>query len=476
MAQAMCLELSQADLKAIGRSRGFEPETIASRELMQHMLLSEQGVAPAMASLTPVEIAGLHLLNCLQEQVGVEFFRRIYPAAVSRNLYASFTERFKGLFKEVKARLIQRGLLLFGTLPDTYLRGIGLLERRRFRFPKAFGALLPAPFLARQLDPALTGQHRGEVLRDKLAEVRRLGSAAASKPAAGTSGCWRLENGELFLGPGAARFRTEQLEAWQKAQFEAAVGYANKAQPEGLMPVPLLLYALSCLREHEWLAPAELLPLWKLALSGTKAPEPQTVCEAGHVWGCVEKIELDGGPLYRLPRRADSAASAPPEAFLQVENPQRVGIALERIPLAALERLCEISRLEVVEGELWASPNLVKLSHARADTLAEPMVGWLRERHPAFRTTMEAIEKRRGKLIVHVNLLVARVKDLALKVMLEKQFGGPGKLVGLSGDFVAFPSALLPEVQKWMKKSGHVIKSVQSDESESTEREIVEDE
>jgi hypothetical protein len=41
--------------------------------------------------------------------------------------------------------------------------------------------------------------------------------------------------------------------------------------------------------------------------------------------------------------------------------------------------------------------------------------------------------------------------------MLEKRFGGPGQLVALSAEYVAFPKGLLPELQSWMKKSGHVI-------------------
>ncbi len=476
MVKALCLELSQADLKAIGQSRQFDPEIVGSRELFQHLFLCDEGVVPAAASLTPAELAGLHLLHCLREAVDVEFFKRVYPAAVSPNLYASYNDRFKALFQEVKTRLIQRGLLVFGLLPDTFLRGATILERRRFRFPETFGALLPAPFQPRRLDPAMAGRHRAEVLRDKLAELLRPGGASTNKPDGGKTGRWWLENGELRLGAGSSGFRVKHLETWQEAQFEAAVGYTNKAQPEALMPVPLLLYALSRLRELEWLAPSELLPMWKMALPGAKAPEPQTVCEAGYDWGCVEKIELDGSPFYRLPRLPDSQASTPPEGFLRTDNPQRLGIRLATAPLAALERLCEVSRMELAEGELWASPNLLKLSHARADTLADPMLLWLREQHLAFRSTMEKIEQRRGKLIVHENLLVARVRDLALKVMLERQFGGPGKLVGLSGEFVAFPGALLPELQSWMKKSGHVIKRIQSGEPPTDELEDQKDE
>ena len=63
MLKEMFLELGQVDLKAIGRSRGFDPQTIASPQLMQHVFLSEQGVAAALASLSEAESLGLHLLN-----------------------------------------------------------------------------------------------------------------------------------------------------------------------------------------------------------------------------------------------------------------------------------------------------------------------------------------------------------------------------------------------------------------------------
>ena len=109
--------------------------------------------------------------------------------------------------------------------------------------------------------------------------------------------------------------------------------------------------------------------------------------------------------------------------------------------MAALARLGEIFRLEAAGGDLWARPNLLKISHAPDKALIDPMVCWLREHHPAFRGTMETVEERRGKVIVHENVFVARVSDLSLKVMLEKRFGGPGQLVALAAEFVAFPWA-----------------------------------
>lgn len=471
MVEAMFQELAQADLRAIGRSRQFEPATIASRELMQHLFLSEAGVASAMASLTPGEIAGLHLLHCIRDPVDLEFFKRLYPSMVPPYRYASYNDRFKTLFQQVKTQLIRRGLLLSGTLPDTVLDGVTVLERRRFRFPESFSVLLPAPFAARRLEPTVAGSHRREVLRNKLQDFLRSGGVAAGEPATGNPGRWRLEDGRARLDPGSAPFRVGQLEAWQRAQFEAAVGYTNEKQPEALRPVPLLLYALSRLHEGEWLAPVELLPLWRMALPNSKAPEPQTVCEAGYDWGCVERIDLDGSHGYRLPRLVDSEAGTPPEVFLDATHPQHVGIRLERTPLAAFERLGEVSRLELTEGALWATPDLLRLSHARAETLADPLLGWVRERHPAFRTILERIEQRRGKLIVHEHLMVARIRDVALKVMLEKKFGAPGQLVALAGEFVAFPTGLLPELEAWIRKSGHVIKRIQSGEPTAADQE-----
>ena len=98
MLKEMFLELGQVDFKAIGRSRGFDPQTIASPQLMQHVFLSEQGVAAALASLSEAESLGLHLLNCIQDEVGLEFFRKTTrmhaPQSVLRQLHGAVPRAF----------------------------------------------------------------------------------------------------------------------------------------------------------------------------------------------------------------------------------------------------------------------------------------------------------------------------------------------------------------------------------------------
>ena len=454
-------ELAQADLKAIGKSRGFDAETTASRELMQHVFLSDQGVPAALAGLTEPELLTLHLLNCLGDEVDLEFFKRLYPEAVaSKAYYISFTERYKPLFQQVKVQLVRRGVLLYGTLPEGFSK-LAMLERRRFRFPVAFASFLPPPFRPKPLAPPVVGQFRQEVLRNKILEIPQAGLASAT-PSRNEEGRWRLVNGELLFG--GEPFGEKQLRNWPLAQFQAALGYTARNQPAALQPIPLFQYALSRLGENEWLAPGDLAPLWNLALPGAKAPDAHTVCETAFHWGCVEKTELQGTLLYRPPPNAATETATPPEAFLDIQNPQEVGVRLESIPWPALDRLCEISRLDIIDGRLLATPNFLKLSHAALETLENPTVVWLRHHHPAFGATMASVEQKRGKLLVHENLLVARVSDLGLKVMLEKKFGAPGRLISLSREFLAFPQGLLPEIQSWMKKSGHVIKTQKAGE------------
>jgi hypothetical protein len=458
MLKNMCLlELGQADVKAIGRSRGFENDIAASPALLQHVFLTEQGVREALASLTESELLGLHLLHHEAEPVGLEFFQRIYPDAVSKDLWGTHTARFKGLLQLVKASLIRRGVLIYCALPPGYEQR-PVSERLRFCFPEEFGPCLPAPFQPRRLTAAASRQSRQNVVQEKLLEILELESAPVSNSGGPEQAHWRLADGELRFG--GQPFSAARLQAWPAVRLAATFPSGGKVKAGAFQPVPLLLYALSRLREDEWLAPDDVVPLWRLAFAGAKVPEPRSICAAGFEVGLLEKAEQAGAILYRSRGRVETAPGAPPEDFADAQNPAEIRIRLDRISLEALQRLNEVSRVRIANGSLWAVPSLLKMSRATAATLEAPVLRWLREHHAAFRSVAANIEQRRGNLIVHHGLFVAKVNDPALKVMLEKEFGAPGQLVALSSDHVAFPNGLLPRVQTWMKKSGHVIKPV----------------
>ena len=238
-------ELAQADLKAIGRSRGFDAETAGSRALLQHAFLSEQGVTEAMASLTETEILGLHLLHHRGEAVGLGYFQRIYPDSATKDRYGTYTARFKGVLQKVKANLVRRGILLLHTLSQG-IRDESVSERLRFLFPEEFAPFLPAPFPPRRLGVAVAREHRNEVTQTKLLEILDLGHAPASDSKGREEECWSLANGELLFG--GKPFSVERFKAWpvrrlaadfpgvSKEQVEAFPDFARRA-PQGANPV-----------------------------------------------------------------------------------------------------------------------------------------------------------------------------------------------------------------------------------------------
>ena len=105
---------------------------------------------------------------------------------------------------------------------------------------------------------------------------------------------------------------------------------------------------------------------------------------------------------------------------------------------------------------LLITPNLIRLGKVSDAILALPLVDWLQKNSPAFRQAIETLRHRRGKTIVHENLSVARVGDLALKVALEKALGN--RMVSLGEDSIAFPQEAVAEVRRVVTKLGHVVK------------------
>ena len=70
---------------------------------------------------------------------------------------------------------------------------------------------------------------------------------------------------------------------------------------------------------------------------------------------------------------------------------------------------------------------------------------------------------RWGKHLLHEDLLLAQVKDLGLKVQLQKSWLGQ-HIVALSHDFIAFPRGWASELEKFVIKAGYVVKTVKADE------------
>lgn len=481
MLYQMCHEVfSGTDMRAICKSRGFPVEAKQSKALLEGIFLSDAGVQAALATLTTEEVALFHLLNLTGGMVDIQFFARLYGDEKSSKRYSrTFTQRYNDVFKKVQRSLVRKGVLLVAQVG----RADTKMERWRFRFPKEFAPFLPPLFPAaedRVLEGA--GDSNQKVLRQKIAQFLQKSDASESQGHKEYE--VRLAKGQLYIGK--KPFRTKYLWEWQQRKWQASMPsiYSDTHNLKNVSATDFVSYAFAQLQPNEWLLPNELSVLLEMFYHETKAPDASAVCEKGWEWGCLAKQEIGTRAYYRpapaalrgyAPFSSDGkeggTASMPseesalsPKRYLQRQDSGSVIIDLQTIPYKALEYMAQIANLEVLNGDLSASASLAKLGNASEHVRKQALGLWLREHVPDFGKVMKRVDQRWGKEIVHQNLLVARIKDLSLKVRLERAFANPKQLVVLSNEFVAFPRDLLPEVQKIVKKTDNVIKTVKTKE------------
>jgi len=459
MLRQMCKrDISESDIKVICKSRGFPAREVTSRDIFENFFISTIGIKEALNSLTYEEVVFLHLLNKMNKEVGIAYFKRLYGSAGLTNeyYYGTFTQQYKETFKKVKKNLVRKGVLIV-IEQETYTKS-ARLERLRFRFPQEFCEFLPPMVRASTFKE--TGNFKREVLRDKLLEI--VGGEQKPSPLSNKmSFTLTIKDGDLFIG--AEPFRASRLLKWQRACWNASVKTDTRTRSGEMTPIEVTLYALSQLNEHEWL-PADGLAVALKIFTGEDADYPcDQICEVGWEWGCLVKVVADGKAYYRLPEDPlEGTTSYPPEHYLQVEPDGTVDLNLMTIPYTALEVLASVAILNIHNPHLRATASLIKIGNALMTVRKKGVFAWLRENSSGFRTAIAMAEKRWGKQIIHEDLMIARVRDLSLKVEIEKSYADSQSLVSLPNDYIAFPRDLLPAIQKLVEMSGHVIKKTRN--------------
>jgi hypothetical protein len=457
MLKQMCKsDISDSDIKAICKSRGFPAKEATSRDVFENFFISTIGIKETLNSLTYEEVVFLHLLNKVNKKVSIEYFERLYGSAKPEKgyYYGTFNQRYKDTFKKVKNNLVRKGVLIIIEQEARAYFSSTKLERLRFYFPTEFGVFLPPIVKASKFTE--TGDFKRKVLRDKLLEI--IGGEQKSSPLSNQkSFTLTIEDGNLSIGD--EKFRVSHLLKWQQACWHASVEANTKMQSDDMTPIEVTLYVLSQLKEHEWL-PAESLAVMLRIFTGDAKDLPyEQICNVGWEWGCLGKVVADGKAYYRLPDNPlEDANSSSPKHYLQVEPDGTIILDLMTIPYTTLEVLASVAILDIHNSNLRATASLIKIGNALTTVQKESVFAWLRENSSGFRTAIEMAEKRWGKQIIHEDLIIARVKDLSLKVQIEKSYAGSQSLVSLPDDHIAFPGDLLPAIQKLVETSGHVIK------------------
>jgi hypothetical protein len=204
--------LSNADIKAICKSRAFPAAAATSKDLFEHTFLSSTGLQAAINTLTEAEIAVLQLLRFENRTVDISFFERVYgnPKTGSRYYNGTFTQQFKPIFDSVHNRLVRKGLLIITEAKTSSLTKTKM-ELWRYNFPLEFGPYLPTPFGgAFYQDTA--GTMPPDRFRAELLEA--LHQPGQKHPA---SGAIKLVNGSIEVKK--QMFSRMAVEEWRKSAW-----------------------------------------------------------------------------------------------------------------------------------------------------------------------------------------------------------------------------------------------------------------
>jgi hypothetical protein len=277
----------------------------------------------------------------------------------------------------------------------------------------------------------------------------------------------RLVEGELRLS--GHFFEIARLSEWRQAAWENAITqimYSDSAA-QGIIrgsddidynetPIPFIRYIMGQLAPDEWLTPGALTTPLRVFHRGHSPISADKLCLLGWEHGCLAQLIHQKQAYYRPAASTQfQPDKSDPSAYFQ-PNDHGVIINTKTIPYESLEMVNRIAVLQVNRHQLEAVPDIVRMSKAFLTMSEHPVIDWLTEHSPDFRKARNTINTEWGKLIVHENLLAARVTNLSLRVTLEKTFGD--QIIVLSNQFIAFPLELRREIEKAVSKAGHVVK------------------
>ncbi len=450
MLKDMCREaLSQAEINAIGKARGFSAKETSSRANFESIFLSHIGLDSAFASLSKDEIAILHLLKYRDEKVDIAFFQHIYGKNDKKKSYyfETYTARYKDVFSKVKSSLVRKGVILMAER-KIMMNSSAKMERWRFRFPKEFEKFLPSPLDSTSFFDT-PGQINDDALRNMISKVTKIEKRNTKKDY--QEDILTVSENELSIGE--YKFSVSYLRRWQRKKWRESLGL--KKPKDTISPLETILYSFSQLKPNEWCLPEDLKSILNI-FSKTVPSNIDKICASGWDWGCISKHTANNKTYYRLTEEGVEE-EINPGRYLTNKDGNSIAVDLQTVPYGDLELISKISGMEIRDSRLIFCPDLIKIGKASDHICQQPLYQWLKNNSQAFKKTIETVDKRRGKQIVHDNLLIARINDLSLKVKIEKKFPGQNKLVSLSEEYIAFTADILKDIEGIVKKSGHVV-------------------
>ncbi|WP_440616399.1 hypothetical protein [Cysteiniphilum sp. 6C5] len=441
--------LNATDMKHICQARQFDAKCAKSKDVFETSFSSTQGLPDAIESLTDRERIFLSYIG--DKTVDVSFFAPLYPEDVGR--YGTYTQSYGALFKKVWANLVRKGLLsVTQRYADTNL------ERWRFEVPSLYHSFIPAPFktlteineIPLPADTALRGH------------ITAMTVTQGSAPKLST---YSLRVSDNTLKIGKECFSLDLLNKWQRRQINQICypqfHHRLNFEPKLDVMFDVLNTALAQLKPGQFFSERDISPLIHFLPDPKRELKTANVCQAAADFGLFSKIYHNNKVYYG--RGHDVVYANTPDEYLMLEKDAFI-IDMTKVPYHTLETLTSICHFKVQKAKgdqprkIMVVPDMLRLAKQDLSLLESPLVQWMCNQSPSLKQSFDRIMEKHGKILLHKNLLIAKVSDLRLKAQCIKAFEYDDQVKFLANDYMVFPKNKLSVVQKFVEKAGYAVK------------------
>jgi len=451
MLEDMCNKyLSDADIKAIAKNRGFSTMEISSRQVFQNYFLSDLGLKKAISSLNIKEQCLLHFLNYKEKIQDISVFDRIYDVNEPDDFFQTATQKYKDTYRNIHNNMVRKGVLLVSEKPKRSSKRSSKLDRLRFIFPNEFVPFLP-PIIDSRVSFDDPDAHHVDMIRNMLVNM------TTSK---NDNNVIHLQDKIIKVGNNL--FTLNNLKNLQYISLGKKVFERESLYPLQKEILDKWRYIFSQLNSNMWFVPNDLKHILDVFCHDHLLPSYKQICQIAWESGLLKQYTHGKKTYYAVEDEMDDSDLVP-DGFIEIARDQSVMINLNTIPFQELVHISKISDFYLKKARLIAMPNLIKAGQNWTAIENQPVFEWLVENSDLYKQMCLSIEKKRGQCLVHKNLCVAQIKDLSLRVKVEKALSGNYKL--LSEEFIAFPLHKASEVETVVKKSGYAVKLFKKKES-----------
>jgi hypothetical protein len=440
--------LSPTDIKNICKNRNLPINQHLTADTFKNFICSSVGIDNAISLLSSTEVAALLLIK-ENESLDISHYAIIY----AEDGYGTFTQRYQSTYKAVMQNFVRKGILLV----DDDNRGDSKLERIRFTFPKEFRDRLPAPFLE-----IIEGNYKTEdsdvTLRNKISKIYK-------EPPANIKNNLYVENSllkfdiDIFKLNTLDRWRQDNLEKYIVKEYRDSKGYIGKnAFWKKINIVKIIIDAFGRLKANQFVSSEGIDSIFQVIYGGKHGINLENILIRAADLGFLSKIILNNKNYYQSKNILEEIPIQAKDYLIPEDN--KFLVEINKIPYKCLEQLACLCSFFLDNKKVYIAPDfsrLVKIYHTVKDT---DLFNYLRNHSPLLNTKINEIEDKHGKVLLHSNLLIAKINDFKLKAIFAKTYADSNRIIFLPNNYIAFTQEECGNIKKLVVKSGLAVKNI----------------